>query len=51
MEIVKTIFVIMNLLVFFYSMAQAIFQMWREKWDKATFFLLLAVWASMSFKI
>ena len=51
METVKTVFVIINLSVFFYSMAQAIFQVCREKWDKATFFLVLAIWTSMSFKI
>lgn len=51
METVKIVFVIINLFVFFYSMAQSLFQMWQEKWDKAMFFLVLAIWASMSFKI
>jgi hypothetical protein len=49
METFKTIFAVFNIAVFFYGLIAAAVYQHSDKWDKATFFLLLAVWASMSF--
>jgi hypothetical protein len=49
METLKIVFAVINAFVFFFGLVSTIIYQGRDEWDKATFFLLLAVWASMSF--
>lgn len=51
METVKLIFALINVIVFFVSMGATIYWQWKEEWSKATFWLVLAAWVSMSWHL